>query len=118
MYAQGKGVPQDGAKAREWYEKAAAQGHAGAQCRLGEMYADGRGVPQDYAQACKWWEKAAVLGDAEAQNMLGVLYANGRGASRRTTAKPSNGTRRPPLRAMRGPSTTWGGCTPKATTPS
>jgi TPR repeat protein len=80
LYDQGRrGVPQDHAIARGWYEKAAAQDNGWAQNQLGQMSADGRGVPQDYKQARQWWEKAAVQGIAQAQYNLGQLYANGRG---------------------------------------
>ena len=61
LYDSGRrGVPQDYATARGWYEKAAAQGHAWAQNQLGQLYADGRGVPQDYTKARQWWEEAAL----------------------------------------------------------
>ena len=65
--------------ARQWYEKAAAQGLAQAQHNLGLLYANGHGVPQDYATAWGWYEKAAAQGNAEAQTNLGWLYANGKG---------------------------------------
>ena len=42
MYHNGKGVPQDYAKAGHWYTKAAKQGIATAQYNLGAMYAKGR----------------------------------------------------------------------------
>ena len=58
MHLLGQGVPQDCAEARRWYEKAAAQGHAGAQCDLGEMFADGLCVPQDRPVAKEWFRKA------------------------------------------------------------
>ena len=38
MYRDGKGVAQDFTKARKWFELAAAQGDAEAQCSLGVMY--------------------------------------------------------------------------------
>jgi TPR repeat protein len=80
LYASGRrGVQQDYATARGWYEKAAAQGNAWAQNQLGQLYADGRGVPQDYTKARQWWQQAAVQGLAQAQYNLGQLYANGRG---------------------------------------
>ncbi len=74
-----EGVPQDYAKARAWYEKAAAQGVAEAQHNLGILYDNGWGVRQDYARARAWYEKAAAQGVAEAQYNLGVLYVFGRG---------------------------------------
>jgi hypothetical protein len=79
LYANGRGVPQDYAAARKWYEKAAAQGHGWAQNQLGQLSADGLGMPQDYKQARQWWEQAAAHGVAQAQYNLGQLYANGRG---------------------------------------
>ena len=74
-----EGILQDYAKARQWYEKAAAQGYAEAQYNLGVMYNNGKGVRQDYVKARKWYEKAAAQGVAEAQFNLGILYYNGRG---------------------------------------
>jgi TPR repeat protein len=79
LYANGRGVPQDYATARGWYEKAAAQGNTWAQAQLGQLYANGRGVPQDNKKARQWWEQAALQGNAQAQFNLGQLYANGRG---------------------------------------
>ena len=70
MYASGKGVPTDEAKAVEWFEKAAAQGNANAQFFLGAMYANGKGVAKDDAKAVEWWEKAAAQGNANAQLLL------------------------------------------------
>ena len=37
MYYAGEGVPRDAAKAKEWFEKAAAQGNADAQANLDAM---------------------------------------------------------------------------------
>jgi TPR repeat protein len=79
LYHQGRGIPQDYAKARMWYVKAAAQGYAMAQYNLGWLYENGDGVPQDYAKARKWYEKAAARGYAQAQSNLAALYANGNG---------------------------------------
>jgi TPR repeat protein len=41
------------------FYKAAAQGHAAAQNRLGVMYERGAGVRQDYVEAYKWYTLAA-----------------------------------------------------------
>ena len=79
MYAHGHGVPKDYEKARQWYERAAAQGDMTAQYNLGLLYADGVGVPQDYKKARQLWEQAAAQGDAKAQNNLGSMYENGEG---------------------------------------
>ena len=64
MYEFGQGVPQDDAKAVEWYRKAAEQGYASAQKNLGVMYEFGQGVPQDDTKAVEWYRKAAEQGYA------------------------------------------------------
>lgn len=46
--------------ALEWLQKAAEQGHAGAQNRLGVMYERGEGVPMDLVQAYVWFTRAAA----------------------------------------------------------
>lgn len=76
-------------KAREWLEKAAAQGHtkaqflllamgaergeAEAQVKLGWLYMLGDGVSQDEVIGRYWWEKAAAQGNADAEYKMGVL---------------------------------------------
>ena len=57
LYEKAQG---DYVKAKEWYEKAAAQKHAAARSNLGWLYANGRGVPQDYVRAYMWWKLAAA----------------------------------------------------------
>ena len=79
IYKFGLGVPQDYAKALQWYRKAAAQGVAKAQFNLGLMYDNGLGVTQDYAEAVRWYRKAAEQGVAKAQFNLGLMYDNGLG---------------------------------------
>ena len=60
--------------------KAAEQGDARTQYRLGREYeVGGRGVPKDAAEAVKWYFKAAEQGYARAQYGLGFMYANGNG---------------------------------------
>lgn len=59
LYAKGKGMPQDYAQARAWYEKAAAQGHPHAQNNLAELYFAGLGLPQDFVRAYMWVNLAA-----------------------------------------------------------
>jgi uncharacterized protein len=78
-YDSGEGVPQDYAKAREWYDKAAAKGHDGAMVGLGLLYENGQGVPQDYVKAREWFEKAAAKDNAYAMVNLGVIFENGKG---------------------------------------
>ncbi|MGI0135128.1 MAG: tetratricopeptide repeat protein [Candidatus Micrarchaeaceae archaeon] len=63
-------MPQDYVKAAYWLRKAAEQGYAGAQYKLGAMYSLGVGVPQDYVQAAKWFILAKASGYDEGGNLL------------------------------------------------
>jgi len=72
----------DYAQAMDWYRKAANQGNALAQTRIGDLYYNGQGVAQDYAQAMDWYRKAADQGNAHAQATLGDLYYYGRSVAR------------------------------------
>jgi len=72
-------IPPDYAAAANWYGKAAEQGGAVAQERLGFQYANGLGVTQDLAAAASWYRKAADQGYANAQASLGLMYVFGLG---------------------------------------
>ena len=74
--------PQDFAKARQWFEKAAGKGDVIAARYLGFLYANGYGVRQDYAKAREWFETAADKGDARAMRNLGAFYDNGYGVAK------------------------------------
>jgi TPR repeat protein len=63
----------------QWYIKAANQGHAKAQNKLGDMYEDGTGVKRNPRLAIKWFTKAATQGLASAQHSLGIMYGKGLG---------------------------------------
>jgi hypothetical protein len=84
-YEYGWGVARDPVQAIDWYRKAAAQGVAEAQFKLGFAYAYGKAingavvVPQDSARAVRWYRSAAEQGHAAAQNNLAFLYARGQG---------------------------------------
>jgi TPR repeat protein len=52
------GVRQDYVKAREWYEKAAAQDSRDAMRSLSDIYEKGLGVPKNAAKAREWRAKA------------------------------------------------------------
>jgi len=78
-YDRGKGVPQDYAKAVEWYRKAAEQGYFMAQSALGSMYGAGNGVPRDYAKAMEWWRKAAEQNHDFSMVSLSQMYNFGLG---------------------------------------
>ena len=81
-YAQGEGVERDATEAMRWYRKAAEQGHAEAQFRLGEAYnqCHGRYASSDghnryyNAEVMLWYRKAAEQGHAEAQFRLGNVF--------------------------------------------
>jgi uncharacterized protein len=79
IYAEGLGVPQDYAKAAQWFRKAAEQGDTYAQSSLAWLYAQGHGVKKDDREAANWYRKAAVGGDARSQYHLGRLYLAGKG---------------------------------------
>jgi uncharacterized protein len=72
-------IPPDYAAAASWYGKAAENGVAVAQERLGFQYANGLGVTQDHAAAASWYRKAADQGYANAQASLGLMYVFGNG---------------------------------------
>ena len=82
MYENGWGVQKDFVEAVKWYRKAADQGNAAGQRRLGNVYVSGRGVPEDFVEAMKWYRKAADQNDAGAQSMLGLRYEEGLSESR------------------------------------
>lgn len=83
LYYEGKGVEEDDAKAAEWFLKAADQGHADAQYRLGRLYElqydDGTGIEENPKKAAQWFRKAVDQGHARAQYALGRLYDYGDG---------------------------------------
>ena len=88
LYWDGLGTTRDYFTARDWLEKAAGLGHAGAMAKLGFLYTDGIAVEQDFDQAFAWYSKAAKLGDVDALYNLGVFYLNGWGTTPdRTMAK-------------------------------
>lgn len=81
MYAEGQGVAQDYAQARQWLEMAAGQENAQALFCLGEIYEEGKGVSQNYMQAVTYYQNAAFNGSAEAMFRLGDMFAQGRGVT-------------------------------------
>jgi TPR repeat protein len=61
-------VKQNHEMAAMWVVKAAEQGNAEAQYRLGHMYYDGKGVKQNRVAAVMWFVKAAEQGNAAAHS--------------------------------------------------
>ncbi|ETD24250.1 tetratricopeptide repeat protein [Helicobacter macacae] len=63
MYANGKGVRQDYAKAAELYKKACDMKNANACYNIGVSYAKGQGVRQNSSTAKQYFGKACDLGE-------------------------------------------------------
>jgi TPR repeat protein len=82
MYHTGKGVKQDLAKARSWYEKAAAQNHPIALNNLGVFYEQGLSVHKSLTEAAHWYKESAEWGYSYAQYNLGNMYRTGRGVKK------------------------------------
>ncbi|MBI1215552.1 MAG: hypothetical protein GC185_07015 [Alphaproteobacteria bacterium] len=80
IYAAGKLVPQDYARAATWFKRAAQMGVANADYNLGVMSQQGLGMAKDPQQAVGWYEKAAKQGHPEALYNLGIIYTKGIGA--------------------------------------
>ena len=87
MYQKGKAYYDNKqySEAVPWLRKAAEQGYAQAQHRLGECYSGGRGVTKDETQAVAWYRKAAEQGYAAAQFSLGSCYYYGKGVTKDET---------------------------------
>jgi len=66
-------------EALKWTKKAAMQGFASSQYRLGYMYELGEGTLTDYKQAVNWYRKSAEQGNTSAQNNMGLMYELGTG---------------------------------------
>jgi len=75
LYEQGYYVDEDGAKAFEWYLKAAMQGSTEGMTSVGMCYYKGIGITPDLDKALAWLNKAAVSKDARAQLLLAEIYA-------------------------------------------
>ena len=59
-----------------WLTKAATQGHATAQCELGQCYEGGVGVKMDKLEAYKWYRLASKKGTLFAESGLNRLILN------------------------------------------
>lgn len=66
-------------KAFKYYNKAANQGLAIAQIKLGSMYFYGEYVSQKFEKAFEYFEKAASQENPHAQLMLGHMFEHGKG---------------------------------------
>jgi TPR repeat protein len=62
----------------KWYTKAAEQGHAPAQNKVGCIHHD----KEQYDEAFKWYMKAANQGFTDAEINLGIYYEDGLGVEK------------------------------------
>ncbi len=69
-YRAGPTLQPNWVDARQWYLKAAAQGHSSAMINLGVLYYRGQGVKVDVVEAYKWFRLAALF-----ENSFGVAHA-------------------------------------------
>lgn len=84
MFQLGRAYAQaeDYKKAREFYERADALGHALATNNLGALYAGGDGVERNVAEASRLYEKAARGGLPFAMKNLAYALERGEGGSK------------------------------------
>jgi TPR repeat protein len=82
MYYAGQGVPQDQARAAEWFRRAADRGSLDAQYLLGKLYYHGQGVAQNFDEAARWLQEAALFGKPQAQALLAELFFTGQGVAK------------------------------------
>jgi TPR repeat protein len=76
-FAEGRGVAQSHEEEAFWLERAANQGLAPAQFRLGGLYEKGIGVGKDLIRARDLYLAASEKGNGRAMHNLAVLYAEG-----------------------------------------
>jgi hypothetical protein len=69
-----KGVRRDYERAREWFAKAADQGHGRAQLALGFIYYRGLDVQKDLARAFMWFTLAAQRGEENAEQGAKAMW--------------------------------------------
>lgn len=63
----------------KWYRKAAENGDAYAQNKMGNFYHTGRGVKKNGSEAYYWYERGAKQGNPAAAYSVGLCYENGEG---------------------------------------
>lgn len=81
-YHNADGVERDYGKAKEWYEKSAAQGNMYAQSNLGVLYKYGLGVEKNLSKAFEWYMKSAIQGYSLAQESVAIAYDYGYGVDK------------------------------------
>ena len=79
-FENGNGVPQDAARALEWYEKSVAQGFVKAQVNLGTLLREApEGVVQDFARAARLLDAAMAADAPPAFWERGRMHRDGEG---------------------------------------
>ena len=71
-------MKQDPSEGVKWWQMAAEQGDADAQCDLGVCYWYGNGVKRDYNTALKWLTEAAVQQNPKAIDILNEINSGRR----------------------------------------
>lgn len=82
MYESGRGVEKSVNKAREWYEKAAANNFTAAKHRITYLDIKTRGFTSAHKSFVSELANAARKGDGEAMFILGDMYQNGIGVAK------------------------------------
>jgi hypothetical protein len=82
MYELGRGVVADKERAREWFDKAAKQGHQKSSYRLLYLDIEKNGMNPQRKQQLDQLRREAKSGVADAQYFVGRMYANGVGVQR------------------------------------
>lgn len=66
-------------KSVELFTRAAKNGHAKAQVKLGDLYLQGNYLEKDYAEAMRWYKSAAKQATPDAEYNIGLMYKDGKG---------------------------------------
>lgn len=81
-YRLERGVTGNNEQAKQWFEKAAAQGCSIAINNLGYLYCYGKGIDKNKPKAVEYFKIAAEREYANAQNNLALMYAGGKGVKK------------------------------------
>ncbi len=78
----GVGVPQDAARAIQYFTLAADAGSGNAFYRLAQIYAKGRGIKRNASYIFALYKEGAELGHENATNEMALCYIHGRGVEK------------------------------------
>lgn len=98
-YVYGRGVAKDSIKAFELFRKAAAQGNAEAMFNLGVCYQDGVGIKRTEPKLLTGTGKQRMWA-IRMRSSISATVIGRETASKRTRTKLSNGSEKPPNKAM------------------